>query len=104
METNAINLRHILKLIHSHDLPAISLFKAYGGNLDRWHREDWLAMASALTACEDKLELEYLSRRRGREDLKEFIDELRTARRSLEDMTRDEPLSGSFQSLTKQLV
>lgn len=51
-------------------------FRELGGNRDRWVRVDWSAMAHALTAAEDRLELG-----RGRERLRL---ELRGARRELE--------------------
>ena len=51
-------------------------FRELGGNRDRWVRVDWSAMAHALTAAEDRLELG-----RGREKLRL---ELRGARRELE--------------------
>jgi hypothetical protein len=33
-------------------------FRALGGDMNRWQRQDWDVMARALTAAEDKLELE----------------------------------------------
>jgi hypothetical protein len=33
-------------------------FKANGGNVDRWSRDDWRTMAGAITATEDALESE----------------------------------------------
>ncbi len=51
-------------------------FRSRGGSSSRWTRRDWLAMAYALTATEDALELAYSRFNR---------DGLRTMRRVLED-------------------
>jgi hypothetical protein len=33
-------------------------FKALGGDMNRWRREDWDRMAHAVTAAEDRVELD----------------------------------------------
>lgn len=61
-------------------LPTLAAARALGCDLDRWRRQDWLALAAAITALEDAVEggRECASRDARRA-------ELRTVRRALED-------------------
>lgn len=57
----------------------VAEFKRLGGDANRWGRDDWMAMANAITRAEDVLE-----GRRAAEYVKLSVD-LKVLRRSLEE-------------------
>ena len=71
-----IQYRAVVRVLGEVRDEVLGRFSKLGGNRDRWVRVDWSAMAHALTAAEDRLEMG-----RGREGLR--LD-LRSARRELE--------------------
>ena len=71
-----IQYRAVVRVLGEVRDEVLGRFSKLGGNRDRWVRVDWSAMAHALTAAEDRLELG-----RGREGLR--LD-LRSARRERE--------------------
>ena len=71
-----IQYRAVVRVLGEVRDEVLGRFSELGGNRDRWVRVDWGAMAHALTAAEDRLELG-----RGREALRLA---LRGARRELE--------------------
>ncbi len=82
-----MNLRDILNLIHANDLPTFAHFKKFGGNIDRWKEQDWIAMARAFSATEDLLEYNWREMRQSskKEEARSLLLRLQAVRRSLED-------------------